>query len=169
MDLAPEIIDGAVVLNGVDICSTGTDCRPCSELAVGIHNWLIAHKLEYLIVDFQDEKEICSTILTEILQLRKRLPHPFIFCGLMTAPKEILLSYAYDDHPVFDVPEDAVGYLKSLDPAYVMRDLSTIVEHEAIPCTRSRTYRGDDSESTDSATKASSPATKTTDNEEAEA
>lgn len=158
MELAPEIIDGAVVLNGVDICTTGNDCRPCSELAVGIHNWLIVHKLDYLIVDFQDEKEVCSTILTEILQLRKRLPHPFIFCGMMPGPKAILESYAYDDHPVFDVPEDAVSYLKSLDPNYLMRDLSTIVEHEAIPCTRSRSYRGEAEDTGDNAVEESEEA-----------
>ena len=149
MDLAPEVINGAVVLNGVDICSTGPDCRPCIELAVGVHNWLVAHDLKYLIVDFQDEKEVCSTILTEILQLRKRLPYPFIFCGLMGNPRKVLTSFAYSDHPVVDVPEDAVAYLKKIKPELLIRDLSSIREHEPIPCTRSRTYRGDDAETGD--------------------
>ena len=73
MDFVPEMIDGAVVLNAVDVCSVGHDCRQCTELSVGIHNWLVAHQLRYLVLDFQDEKDVCVTILTELLQLRKRL------------------------------------------------------------------------------------------------
>src|SRR5688572_20681156 len=98
MDFVPEIVDGVVILNAVDICTYGNDCRPCSELAVGVHNWLIAHQLKYLVVDFQDEKDVCTTILTELLQLRKRLRQPFIFCGLMDGPQKFLESYAYHDY-----------------------------------------------------------------------
>ncbi len=144
MDFAPEIIDGAVILNAVDICTTGSDCRPCCELAVGIHNWMVANGLQYLVVDFQDEKEVCSTVLTEILQLRKRLQYPFVFCGLMVSPRKILESYAYNDHPIFDIPEEAVSYLKKHYPTLLMADLSRIKENEAIPCTRSRSYRGEE-------------------------
>lgn len=141
MDFVPEIIDGAVVLNAVDICSKGTDCRPCCELAVGIHNWLVAFDIKYLIVDFQDEKEVCSAILTELLQLNKRLDFPFIFCGLMESPRHFLKSYMYDDHPVFDIPEDAIVYLKTSRPELLMVDLSGVREGSAIPCTRSRHYK----------------------------
>lgn len=144
MDFAPEKIDDAVVLNAVDICTEGSDCRPCCELAVGIHNWMVNHGLQYLIIDFQDEKEVCFTVLTEILQLRKRLKFPFIFCGLMSSPRDILDSYAYSDHPVFDIPEEAVAYLKKNYPSLLMTDLSEIKEGEVIPCTRSRSYRSDE-------------------------
>lgn len=143
MDFVPEIIDGVVVLNAVDICSTGADCRPCCEVAVGIHNWLMAHEISYLIVDFQDEKEVCASILTELIQLNKRLDLPFIFCGLMEAPKVFIRSYLYSDHPFFDIPEDAIAYLKKSRPALTMVDLSAVNEGEAIPCIRSRHYRSD--------------------------
>ncbi|MFW7379352.1 MAG: hypothetical protein ACOH5I_11130 [Oligoflexus sp.] len=146
MDFVPEIIDGAVILNGVDICSTGPECRPCTELAVGVHNWLISHEINYLIVDFQDEKEVCSTVLTELLQLRKRLRFPFLFCGMMENPRKFLKSYAYQEHPFFSVPEEAVSYLKEVSPASIMADLSQIKVGEPIPCTRSRSYKSEDAE-----------------------
>ena len=126
MDFVPEIIDGAVILNAVDVCNKGTDCRPCCELAVGIHNWLVAHDINYLMVDFQDEKEVCTAILTELLQLNKRLDFPFILCGLMDTPKQFLKSYLYYDHPVFEIPEDGVVYLKKAKPESLMVDLSGI-------------------------------------------
>ena len=143
MDFAPEIIDGTVVLNAVEICSTGNDCRPCCEVAVGIHNWLVSYEIPYLIVDFQDEKEVCSAILTELLQLNKRLNSPFIFCGLMETPRKFLKSYLYSDHPFFDIPEEAVKYLKQSRPELIMADLSQIQEGEVIPCIRSRLYRSE--------------------------
>ena len=64
MDFAPEIIDGAVILNAVDICTTGNDTGLAAG-GIGIHNWMVAHGLGILVVDFPDEKEVCSTILTE--------------------------------------------------------------------------------------------------------
>ncbi len=146
MDFVPEIIDGSVVLNAVDICSCGNDCRACSELAVGVHNWLISHQLRYLIVDFQDEKEVCSTILTELLQLRKRLKFPFLFCGMMEGPKKFLLSYAYTDYQFFSIPEDAVAFLRKASPQSLSSDVQTIKSGEPIPCTRSRIYKSEDAE-----------------------
>ncbi len=149
MDFVPEIVDGAVILNAVDICTIGNDCRQCSELAVGIHNWLVAHQLRYLILDFQDEKDVCVTILTELLQLRKRLRFPFLFCGMMEGPKKFLQSYAYTDYPFFAVPEEAVSYLKQKEPGSLKNDLGGIKVGEPIPCTRSRNYRAEDAEDTD--------------------
>lgn len=146
MDFVPEIVEGAVILNAVDICTTGSECRPCTELAVGIHNWLMSHELNYLIVDFQDEKVVCSSILTELLQLRKRLRFPFLFCGLMEGSKKFLKSYAYQDCPFFPIPEEAVSYLKEVNPALLMTDLSQVRVGEPIPCTRSRTYKSEDTE-----------------------
>lgn len=149
MDFVPEIIDDAVVLNATGICSTGNDCRPCAELAVGIHNWLVNNKLRYLIVDFQDEKDVCSSILSELLQLRKRLRYPFIFCGLMEGPKKYLKSYAYNDFPFFAVPEEAAAFLKKTQPDLLNVDFATIKQGEPIPCTRSRNYRPEDLEEGD--------------------
>lgn len=144
MDFVPEIIDDTVILNAVDICNLKSDCRSCSELTVGVHNWLIAHEIPYLVVDFQDEKEVCTTVLTELLQLNKRLDCPFVFCGLMEKGQEFLKSYLYSDHPVFDVPEDAAVYLKKINPSLAMVDLTSVKTGEAIPCTRSRVYRSDE-------------------------
>lgn len=146
MDFVPEIVDGTVVLNAVDICAQGHDCRPCSELSVGVHNWMVAHQLRYLVVDFQDEKEVCKTILTELLQLRKRLRQPFLFCGMMEGPKRFLESYAYSEHPFFPVPEDAAVYLKKSFPQLLAPTFATIKVGEPIPCTRSRSYRSEEAE-----------------------
>ena len=149
MDFVPEIVDGSVILNAIEICSHGSDCRPCSELAVGIHNWLITHKLRYLVVDFQDEKEVCSTILTELLQLQKRLRFPFLFCGMMEEPKKLLLSYAYTDYKFFSIPEDSIAFLKQNVPQVLAADLQGIKIAEPIPCTRSRTYKIEEAEEGD--------------------
>ena len=89
----PEVIDGVVVVNAENICSVGSDCRSCSELAVGVHNWLVTRSLKYFIIDFQDEKEVCETILAEIIQLKKRMDIPFLFCGVMTQAREYLPSF----------------------------------------------------------------------------
>ncbi len=149
MDFVPEIVDGAVVLNAVDVCTVGNDCRQCSELAVGIHNWLVGHQQRYLILDFQDEKDVCVTILTEVLQLRKRLRFPFLFCGMMETPKKFLQSYSYNDYPFFAVPEEAIAFLKSKEPTSLQGDLSTIKLGEPIPCTRSRNYRAEEADETE--------------------
>lgn len=146
MDFVPEMIDGAVVLNAVDVCTIGNDCRQCTELSVGIHNWLVTHQLRYLILDFQDEKDVCVTILTELLQLRKRLRFPFLFCGMMEGPKKFLESYAYNDYPFFAVPEDAIAYLSAKEPGVLKTDLSGIKVGEPIPCTRSRNYRTEEAD-----------------------
>lgn len=149
MDFVPEIIDEAVVLNATDICTHGHDCRPCAELSVGIHNWLVTHKLQYLIVDFQDEKDVCSSILAELLQLKKRLRYPFLFCGMMDGPRKFLKSYAYNDYPFFAVPEEAIAHLRKVASDLLKADLSGIKQGEPIPCTRSRNYRLEEGEEPD--------------------
>ncbi len=146
MDFVPEIIDDAVLLNAVSVCTTGNDCRPCSELAVAVHNWLVNCKLKYLIVDFQDEKDVCCTILSELYQLKKRLRYPFVFCGMMEGPKKYLQSYAYNDHPFFPVPEEAIAHLRKTQADLFKSDLSAVKQGEPIPCTRSRNYRPEEGE-----------------------
>jgi hypothetical protein len=146
MDFIPEIVDDVVILNAHDVCSEGQDCRSCIELAVGVHNWLVGHEIRYLIVDFQDEKEVCTTILTELLQLRKRLRFPFLFCGVMENPRKFLKSYAYSGYPFFAIPEEAVSYLKKIHPSLLMTDLSSVKVGESIPCTRTRSYKAEEIE-----------------------
>ena len=142
MDFVPEKIDDGIVLNAISICNYASkDCRTCSEISVGIHNWLVSTGVGYLIVDFQDEKEVCGNVLAEILQLRKRLRFPFLFAGLMEAPKKFLKSYNYLEHPFFDTPEQAVYYLKKFHGKLMLNDTSSVVFGEAIPCSRSRNFR----------------------------
>ncbi len=144
MDFIPEYIDNAVVLNAVEICNHGIDCRLCPDVAISVHNWLVSTDMSYLIVDFQDEKEVCSTILIEILQLRKRLRFPFIFAGLMERAKTVLASYAYNDHPFFVTPEEAVKYLRTKFPELVANaDANAVKFGEPIPCVRNRQSRGE--------------------------
>ena len=64
----------------------------------------------------------------------------------MEVPKKFLKSYLYADHPFFEVPEDAVSYLKKARPELLMVDLTGVREGEVIPCTRSRHYRSEDVE-----------------------
>ncbi|MCX6130967.1 MAG: hypothetical protein NTX25_18155 [Proteobacteria bacterium] len=146
MDFVPELINGAVILNSVNVCTIGNDCRSCAELSVGIHNWLVNNRMTYLIVDFQDEKEVCSAILTELLQLRKRMRIPFVFCGMMEGPRKYLKSFAYNDHPCFAAPEEAVAYLKKTIPEVLQFDVKLIKVAEPIPCIRSRSYRAEEAD-----------------------
>ena len=145
LDFIPELVEGGVVLNAVN-CSPnhGVDCRYCPELAIGIHNWLLASELRYLIVDFQDENDICSTIITELLQLRKRLRIPFLFAGLMARPRAVLESYAYSGYPFFVTPEEAVMYLQKHHAPLMEVDLAKITFGEPIPCAHTRHARSDD-------------------------
>jgi hypothetical protein len=109
----------------------------------------VTHKLQYLIVDFQDEKDVCTSILAELLQLKKRLRYPFLFCGMMEGPKKFLKSYAYSDYPFFAVPEEAVAFIRKTQPNLLKVDLSNVKQGEPIPCTRSRNYRPEDAEESD--------------------
>jgi len=123
MDLVAENIDGVVVLNLDSICNGGPSvsgiinhqtCKQCADISGLIHNWLVSVETKYVLFDLQDEKEICSTFLIEVMQLRKRLKIPFIFAGAMSKSKEVLEAYSYSAEglPFFDTPEEAVRYLK---------------------------------------------------------
>lgn len=114
MDLIVQKVDGAVVVNAeVDEPCTG-DCRVCTDVGGAVHNWLMATGLRYLVMDLQDEKDICKTFLVELLQLRKRHKIPFIFAGVMDRPKKILESYDFSSGglPTFATPDDAVEFLR---------------------------------------------------------
>ena len=110
---------------------------------MAVHNWLITTEVGYLIVDFQDEKDICKTVLEELLQLRKRLRIPFLFAGLMERPRKYLTSYAYNEYPFFDTPEEAVALLLGGTPIAIKQNLTKIKFGENIPCVRPRQLRTD--------------------------
>jgi len=123
MDLVAENIDDVVVLNLESICNGPQNvgnvighqtCKTCSDVSGLIHNWLMSVDTEYVIIDLQDEKEICSTFLIEVLQLKKRIEMPFIFAGVMPKTRDILEAYGYsrDGLPAFESPDEAVKYLK---------------------------------------------------------
>tara|TARA_Y100000991_G_C21957887_1_gene342986 strand:- start:360 stop:890 length:531 start_codon:yes stop_codon:yes gene_type:complete len=118
MDIIPLIIDGAIVLNLDNGCTVRTkDCDKCTKLVVYLHNWIKQTKLEYLIFDFQEEKNICPTFIEELMQLRKRLHVPFLFSGIMKQSQDILNSYSCSDtFPFFWTPEDAIRALRIQSP-----------------------------------------------------
>lgn len=139
LELIPEKINDAVILNVGKSCPhNATDCSACQDLAVGLHNWLVAHEFRYLILDFQDEKEVCPGFIEEVLQLWKRMRVPFLFSGVMERPRKIIESYNYHlRHPFYITPEEAV---RSLAPANVNKaaKLEGIEFGVAIPMSRLR-------------------------------
>ena len=142
MEYVPILVDGGVVLNATSVCNnTAPDCKVCPDIAVGVHNWLVANNRKYLIIDFQDEKDVCSTMLVELLQLRKRLKFPFLLVGLMERPKHFLLSYAYGDDLFFNTPEDAVEHLRSFHASLIDAEFGGIEFDKPIPTGRFRTGR----------------------------
>ncbi len=141
MDLIPEFVDGAVVLNTVKACRYDENqCLMCADFAVGIHNWLIQHELNYIVVDLQDEKTVCPEFLVELVQLRKRLQMPFLFAGVMESSQRIIK--AFDDLNVFvfyRTPEEAVAHLKKTSPEVLATTpLTSIHMGEPILLTRPR-------------------------------
>ena len=145
MDLVPVMVDGVVVLNAANVCTAcHFNCRLCPELAVGVHNWLVENEMGYLLLDFQDEKDICHTLLVELLQLRKRQRIPFLFAGVMARPRALLESYAFTQYPFFLTPEDAIAYLKEHhSPLVKSEKFGSVRFGEPIPCNRSRQNRGE--------------------------
>jgi hypothetical protein len=142
MELVPTLIGGGVILDAMNICShSSTDCKMCPEQAVGIHNWLLNTGVRYCLIDFQDEKDVCPTILVELLQLRKRMKIPFVFVGLMDRPKMTLTSYAYSGYPFFAVPEEAVLHLRQMHPELFQINFSKVSFGEPIPNSRTRQQR----------------------------
>ncbi len=142
MDLVAEKLDGAVVLNLSSVCigHEGQECRGCIDIGGLIHNWLMTTEVRYLILDFQDEKDVCRTFLVEMMQLRKRLKIPFLFAGVMERPKKILLGYALEgqDKDLFTTPEDAHQHLKKLDPRLFQVSLEGINFGEPIVSLKAR-------------------------------
>ena len=140
MDLIPEKIDGAIVFNVLSNCSfNNNECPTCGDYAIGLHNWLMTTELKYVVVDFQDEKEVCPAFLEELLQLGKRLKYPFLFAGVMTKPRKVLDSYNYvSKFPVFVTPEEAVKALKAKSPTLLHHAFDGIQFGTPIPIARVR-------------------------------
>jgi len=110
--LVPELIDGAVVCNVIKTAEKNS-LDLSVELALCLHNWIKQTELPYLILDLQDEKEVCEVFLSEVLQLRRRFKIPFLFAGVMERPRKVLEAYEYSrDFPIFITPEDAVRAIR---------------------------------------------------------
>ena len=129
MDLTPSIADGAIVCNLSKGCNRQTvSCESSSQLAVYFHNWLLQTKLQYVIMDFQDEREVCSEFLDEVLRLKNKLPIPFFFTGVMPNPLSYLKKYnTTKELPVFNTPEDAVRALRMLIPTATEKPVATYI------------------------------------------
>lgn len=142
MELVPEQVEGAIVLNVISACPFDmSGCGSCPEYAVGIHNWLMLTELKYLVVDLQDEKEVCPSFLEELLQLRKRLRIPFLFAGVMDKPRKVLESYNFlttNPFPPFTSPEQAIKALRSKTPNLDESFNTNMKIGEPIPLTRPR-------------------------------
>ena len=118
LDVIPIHIDGAIVCNVVNRCRRSSrDCESCESLVIKIHNWLKQSGLEYAVFDFQDEKEVCTTFIKELMQLKKRLTVHFLFSGVMSQARKHLDDFNYgNQYPIFLTPEDAVRALRMQDP-----------------------------------------------------
>lgn len=140
MELVPEVVNNALVFNLINSCNANRNiCGNCADFAVAVHNTLMNTEVRYVLVDLQDEKEVCGAFLEELMQLSKRIKFPFIFTGVMDKPKKILESYAFlSRHPVFDTPEDAVEYLEKKFPGITKVSLSGIEIGVAVACSRPR-------------------------------
>lgn len=118
LELVPEKIDGAVVCNVIENPEKplmGSDHSV--DMALALYNWIKSNDLRYIILDLQDEKEVCTVFLAEVMQLKKRLPIPFVFAGVMAKPLKFLSDYDYTkDFPTFATPEDAVRVLRMKHP-----------------------------------------------------
>ena len=114
LQLTPERIDNAVVLMASQIdppCEP--DCRLCVDFSVGIHNWLLTNEIQYVMVDLQDEKDVCRIFLEELINLRKRLSLPFYFIGVMDRPRKFLNDFGISGTTHFALtPEAASEHLQ---------------------------------------------------------
>lgn len=140
MELVPEQIAGAVIINVMNPCTcSAPECGNCSDYAVGLHNWLVSTGLKYVIFDLQDEKEVCSVFIEEVLQLWKRMRFPFLFSGVMPKPRSVLQSYSYDTRfPFFATPDEAVDSLRQKVPGAMVGTINGVAFGQAIAITRPR-------------------------------
>ena len=140
MELVPEVVKNTLVFNVIKSCNANRNiCGNCPDFAVAVHNTLMNTEVKYVLIDLQDEKEICPSFLEELMQLAKRLMFPFIFTGVMDKPQKILDSYAFlSRHPIFEAVEDAVAYLESKHPGITRVPLNGIELGVAVAASRPR-------------------------------
>lgn len=140
MELVPENLNGAVVFNIISSCGANKAlCGNCADFAVSIHNWMMNSEVRYVLVDLQDEKEICPAFLEELMQLAKRLRLPFLLAGVMEKPKRILESYDFMNRwPLFATPEEAIAYLDKNYPGVTRVSLEGLEFGVAIASSRPR-------------------------------
>jgi hypothetical protein len=140
MDLVPENLNGAVVFNVVNSCGANKSvCGNCTDFAVAVHNWLMSSDVKYVVVDLQDEKEICPAFLEELLQLAKRLRYPFVFAGVMERPRRLLDAYDFTARsPAFTTPEEAIAALEKRFPGITKVSLEGLEFGHAIAASRPR-------------------------------
>ena len=114
LELVPEQIDGAVICNVIENPNRPRLGKDHSvDVALALYNWIKRHEMRYVILDLQDEKDVCEVFLAELMQLKKRLPIPCLFIGVMDRPLKFLCDYDYTkDFPTFTTPEDAVRALR---------------------------------------------------------
>jgi hypothetical protein len=140
MELVPEIIDNIVVLNLKASEEKIYDDKSGSDVGVAVHNYLVSSEINYVIIDLQDEKEIPTAFMVELIQLHKRLRIPFLFVGVMTKAQKILDDYAFGmhDYPLFNAPEDAVSYLKEMFPEAASASTALVKEGDVLQVSRPR-------------------------------
>jgi hypothetical protein len=141
VELIPAQIEDTIILNVSKHCgNTRTDCKDCCDVGVAVHNWLISTELQYVVIDLQDVKDVCRTFVEEIVQLRKRLRIPFLFCGVMERPLKVLQDYSYTTtaYPVFLLPEEAISYMRSNFPLLLNSDLDRVRLNEVLQVARPR-------------------------------
>ncbi len=149
IEIIPEIVEDAVVCNVIGSCTRHGECETCKDMVIGIHNWLVATDQKYLLIDFQDEKDVCACMLEELLQLRKRMNMPFVFSGMMEKAKQTLISLDYRaEATVFPIPEDALDILKNtLEVESLLINIEEISFGKPVTLIRSRyALRADDDE-----------------------
>lgn len=145
MELIPENLSGVVVLNAVHACGAFSDsCGACEEYAGGIRNWLLTYEVPYLIVDLQDEKEVCPQFLTELVNLRRRLRCPFYFVGVMDRARAVLDAFNVTRTAhIFQSAHEAVEHLREETPVLVDRPLREGIPFgEVITIMRTRNQPG---------------------------
>lgn len=140
LDLVPECIDGVCVLN---LKKSGSNCDPrycdCGGLAVSVHNLMIQSELRYVVIDMQDEKEICDAFVEQMIQLWKRTAVPFYFAGVMPRFKAILDSYGYlNQYQIYGSAIDVVEQLCAEKAKFINIKLDGITFGTKLPIPRSR-------------------------------
>lgn len=151
MELVPEVVKNTLVFNVVNSCNANRNlCGNCSDFAVAVHNTLMNTEVKYVLIDLQDEKEMCPSFLEELMQLAKRMKFPFLFTGVMDRPQRILESYAFlNKHPLFESAEDAVDYLEKNYPGITRVSLNGIEIGVAVASSRPRNAVAGEGETTE--------------------